>query len=43
MIPGNCHEFFHGAHNGIPQRCYCEQGLGLEKYKHIMKHKFLQK
>jgi hypothetical protein len=24
-ILGNCPHIFHGAHNGIPQWCFCEQ------------------
>jgi hypothetical protein len=25
MITGNYYDFFHGAYNGIPQWCFCEQ------------------
>jgi len=42
MILRNCHEIFHGTHNNIPQRCFCEQvRIVLEKYKQVIENKFL--
>jgi hypothetical protein len=42
-ILGTCHDIFYGAHNGISQHCFCEQGIGLKKCQHVMEHIFLAK